>query len=567
MNHQPSLLNIANPPPTSRLIPVRLLNEFVYCPRLAYLEWIQSEFQHNTDTLEGSLKHQTIDKKESPLPIPDESLEKIQVRSVTLSSETLGIIGKIDLVEKEGKEAIPIDYKKGKRPHVAGHVWDPERVQLCAQALLLQEHGYQCNKGYIYFMGSHERVPVPITPRLIHLTLDVIRKMHEMAQTLQIPPPLEDSPKCPRCSLLTICLPDEIRFLNQPGGRVRPIIPANEFALPLYVTSPYAKISKEGYRLKITEDDTVHFVRIADISRVHLYGWSSITTPALHELLRRGIPVTYTTSGGWFIGHTISTGHPNIDIRIAQFRTAEDTHRCLKIARALVSAKILNCRTLLRRNWKPDQESNEQRRTVLSDLKSFARRALTCESIDSLLGIEGAAASLYFRHFGKILNPPGTSHFTFDFTGRNRRPPKDPVNAMLSLAYAMLCREWTLVLSGVGLDPYLGFYHQPRFGKPALALDMMEPFRPLIADSVVLRAINEGSVRQDDFQIHPGGCLMTRSGRKRFIAVYERRMNQLITHPIFGYRISYRRILEVQARLLIRYLTGEIPRFPMITPR
>ncbi len=156
---------------------------------------------------------------------------------------------------------------------------------------------------------------------------------------------------------------------------------------------------------------------------------------------------------------------------------------------------------------------------------------------------------------------------TFDFMGRNRRPPKDPVNAMLSFAYAMLTREWTIALSAVGLDPYRGFYHQPRFARPALALDMMEPFRPLVADSTVLTAINNGEVRPTDFVRAAGSCNMSDSGRKRFIAVFERRLEQEVTHPIFRYRISYRRLFEVQARLLARHLAGEVPEYPNFVTR
>jgi CRISPR-associated protein Cas1 len=151
--------------------------------------------------------------------------------------------------------------------------------------------------------------------------------------------------------------------------------------------------------------------------------------------------------------------------------------------------------------------------------------------------------------------------------GRNRRPPKDPVNALLSFAYSMLTREWTITLSAVGLDPYRGYYHQPRFSRPALSLDMMEPFRPLIADSTVLTAINNGEVRPTDFVRSAGACVMSDAGRKRFIGAFERRMQQEVTHPIFKYRVSYRRLLEVQARLLIRHLAGEIPEYPNFVTR
>jgi CRISPR-associated protein Cas1 len=157
--------------------------------------------------------------------------------------------------------------------------------------------------------------------------------------------------------------------------------------------------------------------------------------------------------------------------------------------------------------------------------------------------------------------------FTFDFNNRNRRPPLDPINAMLSLAYSVLAKDLTIVCHSVGFDPYLGFYHQPRFGRSSLALDLMEPFRPLIADSVVLNAINTRMVTLKDFvQVGPAVSL-TPSGRKGFFRAYEQRMDTLVTHPLFGYRVSYRRILEIQARLLARLLQGEITSYPVFTTR
>ena len=156
----------------------------------------------------------------------------------------------------------------------------------------------------------------------------------------------------------------------------------------------------------------------------------------------------------------------------------------------------------------------------------------------------------------------GDSIGTFDFELRNRRPPRDPVNALLSFAYSLLARDLTIVCHAVGFDPFIGFYHQPRFGRPALALDLMEGFRPLVADSSVLTAINTRMVSPDDFLRAGDAVGLSRKGRSAFIRAYEQRMDQLVTHPIFGYRISYRRVLEVQARLLARYVTGEIPRYP-----
>ena len=201
-------------------------------------------------------------------------------------------------------------------------------------------------------------------------------------------------------------------------------------------------------------------------------------------------------------------------------------------------------------------------------MKKDLENARKAKDLESLLGIEGAAAGRYFSAFsGLIKSTEDTTTFSFDFTGRNRRPPPDPVNALLSFSYAMLTRTFTQTLAGVGFDPYRGYYHQPRYGRPALALDMMESFRPLLADSAVLTAINNGEVRPSDFIQAGGGVTLNPEGRKRFIAAFERRISQEATHPVFGYRCSYRRIIEIQCRLLGRYLLGDLDHNPDFTVR
>ncbi len=253
--------------------------------------------------------------------------------------------------------------------------------------------------------------------------------------------------------------------------------------------------------------------------------------------------------------------HKNIALRVAQYDVARDATRCLALARRFVAGKIANSRTLLRRNHRDKPEL---------ELRALAQSVQTAEEagdMPSLLGIEGMAARTYFGRFGELLRPPAGNSPAFDFESRNRRPPKDPVNALLSFGYALLTRDWTVTLLSVGFDPYLGFYHQPRYGRPALALDMMEEFRPLIVDSVVLSAVNNGEIGEGDFLQANGAVSLTDHGRKAFLAAYERRLAQEITHPVFGYRISYRRVFEIQARLLARTIQKEIPDLPAFRPR
>jgi len=280
--------------------------------------------------------------------------------------------------------------------------------------------------------------------------------------------------------------------------------------------------------------------------------------------------------GGWFYGLTRGHGLKNVFTRIEQLNSAQEPLRCLALAQRFVHGKIRNHRTQLMRNHTSLPDG------VALKLKRSANDALSARTIGELLGIEGAAASMYFQNFSGMIKvsaddddlpglespaqPATQPNFTFDFTKRSRRPPTDPVNALLSLAYSLLAKDCTLAALAVGFDPYVGFYHQPRHGRPALALDLMEEFRPLIAESAVLTALNNRMLNASHFVKAGEAVNLTQHGRRVFFQVYEQRMKSLITHPVFDYKASYRRIIELQARMLARYLTGEIAEYvPMMT--
>jgi CRISPR-associated protein Cas1 len=547
------------------LLPVRMLNEFTYCPRLFHLEWVQREWADSADTLDGKRVHKRVDRpsarglQAADEEEPDPALFKQHARSVDLGDVGLGLVARIDLVEADGDLATPIDYKRGKRPDVPGGAYEPERVQVCAQGLLLRAHGFRSEHGILYFAGSRERVEVPFTDALIERTLALRDQARTAAAAEQPPAPLVDSPKCPRCSLVSICLPDEQNaLLGRSTEGIRPLVSLNDDALPLHVQEYGAVVSKQAAELVIKRKGAeLERVRLKDVSRINLHGSAHITLPALQAALDSGIPVGLFTHGGWYYGRVQGHDHKNILLRQAQFATARDSARCLAIARRLVCAKIKNSRVMLRRNCRVLD------RRVLDDLAGHTRRAGHAENLDVLLGIEGSAARLYFQHFSGMLR----QDFPFSFDTRNRRPPRDPINALLSFAYALLTAEWTATLSTVGFDPYQGFYHQPRYGRPSLSLDLMEEFRPIIADSVVIGAINNGVLDEGDFLVTATAAALTAAGRRRFLQAFERRLDELVTHPVFGYRLSYRRVLDVQARLFARHLTGEIDEYPEFVTR
>jgi CRISP-associated protein Cas1 len=297
------------------------------------------------------------------------------------------------------------------------------------------------------------------------------------------------------------------------------------------------------------------------VSQVNVFGHVQLTPAALQELCHRGIGVALFGYGGWFYGTVGGFPEKNVLLRIAQFALAARPEARLAVARELVTGKILNSRTLLRRN------AEDGSKGLLVDLKLLAARAQEARSEEELLGIEGSAARAYFKGYAGLLAPRSGDQAGFDFEGRNRRPPRDPVNALLSLGYALLAKDARIALLSVGFDPMVGFFHRPRHGRPALALDLMEEMRSLVVDSTVLSAVNTEVVRDEHFVRAAGGCALNDAGRKAFIGAYERRMDQEVTHPLFRYVVSYRRIVEVQARLLSRVVLGELARYPSFRTR
>lgn len=544
------------------LLPARILNEHVYCPRLAYLEWVDGKFSDSADTVEGTIAHRRVDTERGPAPAPadlDACDDPPPSTALTFSSERLDLIAKIDMVEFAGGKARPLEYKRGEPRDLDQPLWEPELVQLCAQVLLLREAGYEVDGAEVYFAGSRTRHPVPIDAALVERTLSAIAAVRANAEGDEAPPPLVDSPKCPRCSLVAICLPDEVNMLRGQTPEPRRLIAADPAASPLYVTAQDGRLTKRGGRAVLLESGKeTQSKRLVDISHVAIFGNASIGSALLRDLFDRGVPVLWLSYGGWLAGAAIGMPPKNVELRQRQYRAA--TLGAPEIASAFVAGKIRNARTLLRRQARPRPES------ALNQLAKLATQALSIRELDSLLGVEGTAARIYFEHFPRLVRDD-LLQAGFDFAGRNRRPPTDRLNALLSFAYSLLVKDTVAACLAVGLDPYAGLYHRPRFGRPALALDLAEEFRPLIGDSTVLTAINNGEIGVGDFVERAGAVALTSKGRKKFIQTYERRMRTELKHPIFGYRASYRRTLEIQARLLAATLAGDSPQYRPLTTR
>jgi CRISPR-associated protein Cas1 len=575
-------------------LPARMVNEYVYCPRLFFYEWVDGVFVESSDTVEGSHQHRRVDAGTGALPAAEELApeDRLRTRAVTLSSDRYRLIAKMDLLEIAEGEATPVDYKRGRpceTPDGDLTAWPADRVQLAVQAIVLRENGFAANEGILFYAATKQRVRVVFDDTTIGEALLAAEEAWQLAKVGKRPAPLEDSPKCPRCSFVGVCLPDETNrlatapesvqlslfdILNDGPTPKKPAAPATPRAMvaprsdkkPVYLNTQGLRVGKSGEVLQMREKDSVvQEARLREINQINLMGNVQISTQALQALFESEVPVCFFSQGGWFYGIGSGLTTKNVFLRRTQFRLADHEGFCLRLARQLIAGKIRNQRTLLQRNHL------EPPALVLRRMKELAEDAEKTESLEELLGVEGMAARHYFSEFSQMLKAgeagDQASEMSFDFERRNRRPPRDPVNALLSLAYSMLAKDLTVACAAVGLDPMLGFLHQPRFGRPALALDLMEPFRPLIADSAVLSAVNTRMVTLRDFVQAGPSVALTPGGRKGFFRAYELRMDTLVTHPQFDYRVSYRRVLEIQVRLLARYLEGETGSYPVFLTR
>jgi len=535
------------------LIPARIVNEHSYCPRLAYLMWVDGANADNAATVEGTHVHRNVDRPQAR-SLGDRPRA---VRSLALSDDPIGVTAKIDLVEIDGEHAVPIEYKRGEPWREGEPLRPPEQQQLFAQVALLRANGYRVEKAQVWFDAARRRVDVPLPVDLESRVASAVAEIRINAAAGIAPPPLKDDPKCPHCVLVGLCLPDEHE--NERGDRERTarLIVSDEPGRPLHLFQNDVTLGQSGGRYQLRrKGETLETIRTRDVTHVVVFGNATVTSAAVRTLTEAGGTVAWCSFSGWPRAFATPVRKADARRRIAQHRA----HLIggVEVARCFVVGKLRNQRTLLRRLGDPDIASSGR---LLQSAISSAREV---QDVASLLGIEGAAARGYFGAFGSMLRQ---DLGPFHLDGRNRRPPRDPVNALLSFAYALLARDAIVALVAAGLDPYVGLYHRPGFARPALALDLMEEFRPIIADSVVVRAINNGEVGPGDFITSAIATALTTTGRKRFVAAYERRMADQLRHPIYGYTVSYRRCLELQARMLSSVLIGELPLYRPLTTR
>ncbi len=528
-------------------LPVSAVAEILYCPRNLYYRIVEAAEDYNAHVLEGRLQEERRNTRERVI-----RNNLLQVRSVMVSSERLRLIGVVDAVEERNTGYIyPVEYKKGT---LSSNINDD--VQLCAQAMLLEEKlNIAVEYGFIYYAASHARREVRFTEELRELVQHTVLRALTILEEGEIPPPLADN-RCLGCSLVERCLPEETRYLKGTGGRPRRPVPGANLGRVLYIDEPGVYIRKQGSRLVITRgEETIRELPLSNVEQVVLVGGVNLSTPATKTLLDQGKDVALLTSKGTFRGMLVPGFSKNSLLRVAQYRVYFNEAKRLELAKTFVRGKLANERTLLLRY---NRELNDPLiGNAIRRLAAYIAAIANADNEQKLLGLEGMGSREYFKVFGSLIK----HDIPFYFDRRNRRPPEDPVNAMLSFAYTLLLKDCLAATYMAGFDPYIGFYHHPVYGRPALALDIMEEFRPVVADSVVLGLLNRGIMNENDFEYNMGGCFLNQTGRRKFYRAYEERRRQEVIHPVFKYRLSYLRVFEMQARFLGKVLTGELDEY------
>ncbi len=510
-------------------IPISLVVQCCYCPRRAWLE-AQGE---QTDTFQmqaGTTSHERID--------ASVSFSETEASSIEIKSEQLGIVGKTDVVRRAGGGLVLREYKATpvrKKPEVI----EGTRVQLALQALCMQEMGEKVAGTEVYFTNHNLTVPVPLSDADFETARHFVIETRDIVQSMSSPEALEDDPRCNFCSHVDVCLPDE-RYLRPVQKSVRaPIRDAK--VIHLEIQGTYAH-TKQGRMIIEYKGDSIGSIPLETVQAVQLHGNINLSGGLIKELLYRNIPIQWCTASGRLVGWTNSSMGPNGSTRQLQHLLSHDGS--LPLAIEFISSKIANQATQLRRSTSDSE--------LIKCLRNLQRQCEDSHDLEELMGIEGKAAALYFQ-FWPLLIKEG---FRNDWTwfGRSGRPASDPINSMLNYSYSLLLADEIRSITACGLDPNAGFLHSSSRNKPALALDLMEEFRAPVVDSVVQTLINCQIVSPSDFTTVCGSVRMNQSARKALIECYERRMATEFIHPIFKYKVSWRRAIEIQARQILGFL-------------
>lgn len=361
---------------------------------------------------------------------------------------------------------------------------------------------------------------------------------------------------CARCSLAPVCLPEEARLAHDRDWQPIRLFPEDDDRQILHVLEPGTSVGRTGEQIKIARrNQPVETFPARQVGQLVLHSFSQISTQALHFCAELGIGIHFISGGDRYIG-SFDTRQGSIQRRIRQYAALSSSETCLELARKLVICRGQGQRKFLMRGTRSKAEVPEKLHKAIAQMQLLLKQVPKAHSLESLLGFEGNLAALYLSALPCLISQgvPKELHLN----NRNRRPPKDRFNALLGFGYALLLKDVMNSILTVGLEPAFGFYHQPRSQAAPLALDLIEIFRVPLVDMPIIASINRGQWDiKGDFDIRGVQVWLSEAGKRKFVELYERRKQESWKHPVTGYSLTYRRLFELEVRLLEKEWSGE----------
>src|SRR5579883_1087477 len=528
---------------------VMSLHALAYCHRLFYLEEVEEIRVADDRVYAGRELHASL--------AADEEGEQTQLE---LADPELGLFGKVDAIRRRDGSLLPYEHKRGRcrRGDSGPEAWPSDRLQVLAYAALIASGTSQAVvEGRIRYHADNVTVRVPFDDAARAELAAAIATARRLRESTERPPIAANERLCARCSLAPVCLPEEVRQAEDADHEPLRLFPPDRDGTSLHVLKPGATVGRSGQELVVRYTDGTPEDRnpVRELDAVLLHGYSQITTQALHLCHDHDVAVHWLTTSGRYLT-SAGTSAGQVQRRLRQYRALADEATCLRLAKALVRAKIEGQHRYLLRASRGDDAAREAMLPDLSLMRSALASIESAPDRDSLRGLEGSAAVGYFRGLAKLINP--TVPESLHYTTRNRRPPVDRFNAILGFGYALLQTAVARAILAAGLEPSLGFFHTPRSAAHPLVLDLLELFRVPLWDMVLIGSLNRNQWDPEaDFVATKAKVWLSDAGRAKAIGLFESRLDETWKHPVVGYSLSYSRTIELEARLLEKEWTGE----------
>lgn len=528
-------------------IRVMALHALAYCERLFYLEEVEEIRVADAAVYAGRRLHEELAADEGELV------------SLVLESETLGIRGKVDCLRRRDGRLIPYEHKRGRsaKGDDGPQAWPSDRLQVCAYTLLLEEHtGTAIEEARIRYHANNATVRVAVDETARADVRVAVARARALSQSVERPPVTDNDRLCLRCSLAPVCLPEEERLAKDEEWEPVRLFPQDRERQTVHVTTHGARVGKSGETLTVTDTaGQKQAFPIREVGEVVIHGYAQVSTQAIHLCASQEVGVHWFTGGGRYVSGLVSGASP-VQRRIRQFEALRAPGLLFRLARRLVIARASSQLGFLLRASRGKDRKALGIEGAIQGLRNALRAASYAEGVDALRGHEGDAGRHYFSGFPGLLRDDLDERLRFG--GRNRRPPRDRINALLSFGYALLYRDVLQAIMSVGLEPAFGFFHRPRSAAHPLALDLMELFRVPLWDMPLVASVNrlQWDV-EEDFTQAGKQVWLSDTGRKKAIEVYERRKEDRWKHPVTKYSLSYARLIELEARLLEKEWAGE----------